>query len=337
MAHPVKLINTVNSVYMSPGLGLFDTSLANKTTQNPVTVAENCTTANYSAELPQNISTSKYEDRKSMDNPWRNISLTNYKILLDSLIDGKVKPITRVPNVTIIPLSWLKGSGITTGTEKSIAEEVTTGSAVLVSGRANEESNTTETTIASDVSSESLKNESRQEPAQAKVYDPLMPYPEEYPEEYQTIQNGPSLIITRTTYTRIPDVTYTTVTMVTLPTYQQVQKAEEGFAETLFDRKFHERSFPNDDKEQVSSTESPDQVGTSGSYFNINVTKIEEEGNAERDKNNVGKSLKKENHRATLPRKEAGSKNDDDSNIPMLDEKDVKIVQNFMNKNLRLQ
>lgn len=72
---------------------------------------------------------------------------------------------------------------------------------------------------------------------ESKVYDPLMPYPEEYPEEYQTIQNGPALIISRTTYTRIPNVTYTTITMVTLPTYRLVEKAEDGFAATLFDEK----------------------------------------------------------------------------------------------------
>jgi len=68
-----------------------------------------------------------------------------------------------------------------------------------------------------------------------RSYNPLMPYPDEYPEEYQTIQNGPALIITRTTYTSIPDVTYTTTTTTTLPTFRQLEKAEEGFYQTLFD------------------------------------------------------------------------------------------------------
>lgn len=72
---------------------------------------------------------------------------------------------------------------------------------------------------------------------EARFYDPLMPYPEEYPEEYQTIQNGPALIISRTTYTRIPNVTYTTITMVTLPTYRLVEKAENAFAATLFEER----------------------------------------------------------------------------------------------------
>ncbi|XP_065208773.1 type-2 histone deacetylase 1-like [Planococcus citri] len=95
---------------------------------------------------------------------------------------------------------------------------------------------------------------------EARFYDPLMPYPEEYPEEYQTIQNGPALIISRTTYTRIPNVTYTTITMVTLPTYRLVEKAENAFAATLFEERSSKsskylHSNAGCDTEHHSSTE----------------------------------------------------------------------------------
>lgn len=52
-------------------------------------------------------------------------------------------------------------------------------------------------------------------------------YPKEYPEEFETIQNGPSLTITKRTYTSIPDIVYTTTTMVTLPTLDLIYKAEK--------------------------------------------------------------------------------------------------------------
>ncbi|XP_050545720.1 uncharacterized protein MAL13P1.304-like isoform X3 [Daktulosphaira vitifoliae] len=60
-----------------------------------------------------------------------------------------------------------------------------------------------------------------------RYIDQSMPYPEEYPEEYETIQNGPSLTITKKTYTNIPDVIYTTTTMITLPTLDIIYKANK--------------------------------------------------------------------------------------------------------------
>ena len=96
-------------------------------------------------------------------------------------------------------------------------------------------SNTNDTSTTS-TDDKSTKSDVEGDP-EARFYDPLMPYPEEYPEEYQTIQNGPALIISRTTYTRIPNVTYTTITMVTLPTYRLLEKAENAFAATLFEER----------------------------------------------------------------------------------------------------
>lgn len=52
-------------------------------------------------------------------------------------------------------------------------------------------------------------------------------YPKEYPDEFETIQNGPSLTITKRTYTSIPDIVYTTTTMITLPTLDLIYKAEK--------------------------------------------------------------------------------------------------------------
>lgn len=52
-------------------------------------------------------------------------------------------------------------------------------------------------------------------------------YPKEYPDEFETIQNGPSLTITKRTYTSIPDIVYTTTTMVTLPTLDLIYKADK--------------------------------------------------------------------------------------------------------------
>lgn len=60
-----------------------------------------------------------------------------------------------------------------------------------------------------------------------------MPYPKEYPEEFDTIQNGPSLTITKRTYTSIPDVVYTTTTMITLPTLDLIYKANKDIEKYL--------------------------------------------------------------------------------------------------------
>lgn len=60
-----------------------------------------------------------------------------------------------------------------------------------------------------------------------------MPYPKEYPEEFETIQNGPSLTITKRTYTSIPDIVYTTTTMVTLPTLELIYKADKEIEQYL--------------------------------------------------------------------------------------------------------
>lgn len=58
-----------------------------------------------------------------------------------------------------------------------------------------------------------------------------MQYPKEYPDEFETIQNGPSLTITKSTYTSIPDIVYTTTSMVTLPTLDLIYKANEEMIE----------------------------------------------------------------------------------------------------------
>jgi hypothetical protein len=60
-----------------------------------------------------------------------------------------------------------------------------------------------------------------------------MPYPKEYPEEFETIQNGPSLTITKRTYTSIPDIVYTTTTMITLPTLELIYKADKEIEKYL--------------------------------------------------------------------------------------------------------
>lgn len=58
-------------------------------------------------------------------------------------------------------------------------------------------------------------------------------YPKEYPDEFETIQNGPSLTITKRTYTSIPDIVYTTTTMVTLPTLELIYKADKEIEKYL--------------------------------------------------------------------------------------------------------
>jgi len=58
-------------------------------------------------------------------------------------------------------------------------------------------------------------------------------YPKEYPDEFETIQNGPSLTITKRTYTSIPDIVYTTTTMVTLPTLDLIYKADKEIEKYL--------------------------------------------------------------------------------------------------------
>lgn len=58
-------------------------------------------------------------------------------------------------------------------------------------------------------------------------------YPKEYPDEFETIQNGPSLTITKRTYTSIPDIIYTTTTMVTLPTLELIYKADKEIEKYL--------------------------------------------------------------------------------------------------------
>ncbi|CAI6365751.1 unnamed protein product [Macrosiphum euphorbiae] len=58
-------------------------------------------------------------------------------------------------------------------------------------------------------------------------------YPKEYPDEFETIQNGPSLTITKRTYTSIPDIVYTTTTMVTLPTLDLIYQADKEIEKYL--------------------------------------------------------------------------------------------------------
>lgn len=348
VVHPVKVLNSVNSVYLSPGLGFRDVSTVRSLVANSTESTLNATVTDFNSTewnstegstIQYEVTTVPFEDTKPVaDNLWRNVSLSNYKILLDSLTDVKVRPFTKVPKVTGAPLTWLKnpssfkGSSVANLTGGHEPNKVNQSASIHPNATKMDASNTT---AASD---QHLKNESRSESPQAKVYDPLMPYPEEYPEEYQTIQNGPAIIITRTTYTRIPDVTYTTVTMATLPTYAQVQKAEDGFAQTLFERKFRERSFS---KEETPDSESS-STESSNKYFNIDVKKIEDD--PPKRNSSKGKSsdrrmpdppMDNRNYiksSITVKTVEKG-----DSKIPALDEKDMKIVQNFMNKHLRLR
>jgi len=58
-------------------------------------------------------------------------------------------------------------------------------------------------------------------------------YPKEYPDEFETIQNGPALTITKRTYTSIPDIVYTTTTMITLPTLDLIYKADKEIEKYL--------------------------------------------------------------------------------------------------------
>lgn len=58
-------------------------------------------------------------------------------------------------------------------------------------------------------------------------------YPKEYPEEFETIQYGPSLTITKRTYTSIPDIVYTTTTMITLPTLDLIYQADKEIEKYL--------------------------------------------------------------------------------------------------------
>jgi len=60
-------------------------------------------------------------------------------------------------------------------------------------------------------------------------------YPKEYPDEFETIQYGPSLTITKKTYTSIPDIVYTTTTMITLPTLELIYKADKDIDKYLAD------------------------------------------------------------------------------------------------------
>lgn len=355
VVHPVKVLNSVNSVYLSPGLGFRDGSTVRSWAANSTESVSNATTAdeNNSTDawnstegttIPYEVTTVPFEDTKpAADNLWRNVSLSNYKILLDSLTDAKVRPFTKVPKVTGAPLTWLKKPSSFFGS--SVANSTGGHDLSKLNHSANVHPNASESDASNNTTASSgqhLKNESRSESPQAKVYDPLMPYPEEYPEEYQTIQNGPAIIITRTTYTRIPDVTYTTVTMATLPTYQQVQKAEDGFAQTLFERKFRERSFPKEEKPDSDSSSSTESTNK---YFNIDVKKIEDDLLPKRN-SSKGKSsdrrmpdppLDNRNYIKSRISVKGVNVEKDDSKIPALDEKDMKMVQNFMNKHLRLR
>lgn len=65
-----------------------------------------------------------------------------------------------------------------------------------------------------------------------------MQYPKEYPEEFETIQYGPSLTITKKTYTSIPDIVYTTTTMVTLPTLDLIYKADKEIEKYLTEMQY---------------------------------------------------------------------------------------------------
>lgn len=67
----------------------------------------------------------------------------------------------------------------------------------------------------------------------SRIINKKMPYPKEYPEEFETIQNGPSLIVTKKTYTSIPDIVYTTTTMITLPTLDLIYKADKDIENYL--------------------------------------------------------------------------------------------------------
>lgn len=67
----------------------------------------------------------------------------------------------------------------------------------------------------------------------SRIINKKMPYPKEYPEEFETIQNGPSLTITKKTYTSIPDIVYTTTTMITLPTLDLIYKADKDIEKYL--------------------------------------------------------------------------------------------------------
>lgn len=67
----------------------------------------------------------------------------------------------------------------------------------------------------------------------SRIINKKMPYPKEYPEEFETIQNGPSLTITKKTYTSIPDIVYTTTTMITLPTLDLIYKADKDIENYL--------------------------------------------------------------------------------------------------------
>lgn len=336
VVHPVKVVNSVNSVYLSPGMGFREGTTAANFTESGATVESSTDVWNSTEGTAIPETTFEDANRSTTDTPWRNVSQSNYKILLDSLTDAKVKPFTKVPKVTGAPLSWLKKPAIFVASSGSA--EPSQNSSV---SEANTAASVSEADTAASSSEQPLKNESRSEPAQAKVYDPLMPYPEEYPEEYQTIQNGPAIIITRTTYTRIPDVTYTTVTMATLPTYQQVQKAEDGFAQTLFERKLRERSFSKEEQtDSTSSTESTNK------YFNIDVKKIEDSapskknlsrGKSSSDRRMPDPPLDHRNYIQNSISVKGVNVEAAGSRIPALDEKDMKIVQNFMNKHLRLR
>lgn len=345
LMHPIKLINSVHSVHLSPGLGIRERPVPN----NNISFMNNSNVLNSTAvdaiqkNLVNETSSLKLEDPKSMSTSWLNSSSAVYKILLD----GNIKPLTRPPNSTMAPLSWLKGSIIASDNHPTVENTSKLSDVFITSSNISQKSrsdvnvtseNTKATAETTSVASEkswqmtaTTKNEPKEDSVQAKVYDPLMPYPEEYPEEYQTIQNGPAIIITRTTYTRVPDVTYTTVTMATLPTYQQVQKAEEGFAETLFDRKFHERSYTSGKTDSSTTSEATDQPR--GSYFNINVKKIKDSVTTQASKT---VKLKKSNGKFSASSTSNQSLKNGISSMPSLDENDVKIVQNFMNKNLKL-
>lgn len=69
--------------------------------------------------------------------------------------------------------------------------------------------------------------------ASPSVVNKKILYPKEYPDEFETIQNGPALTITKSTYTSIPDIVYTTTTMITLPTLDLIYKADKEIEKYL--------------------------------------------------------------------------------------------------------
>ncbi|VVC27724.1 Hypothetical protein CINCED_3A011291 [Cinara cedri] len=171
-----------------------------------------------------------------------------------SNIENKISTVNTEFDSDNISVVTNKGNGNNTTNDTYFLELETTNVTVCVndicteSSKLNEElfDPQTESTTPFIIETKVLSN---QEPPPATK---RIKYPKEYPAEFETIQNGPSVTITKRTYTSIPDIVYTTTTMITLPTLDLIYKANKDI-----DKYVNEMQMTTTNKPKTNSNLSP--------------------------------------------------------------------------------